>query len=944
MTSPSPDLALLLFFLSLFQISLFADGNSRDTTAFQPTCFLASLLGNHALSRGHKANIVVKSFALCESPRSSKTSLEGQNDSSPNIINKDIIEDDQIKTLENKAPSDKIVQYPLQTGEGCRSSGIPTNPPLPLPLPNIASRGRRKSHRGNLHNIRRNLDTTFALSYCSTAPLEKRNDFSPPIVEDDELLVTQTDAQRNTIVQSQLHVDGICCSSEIPTINSIVTPLRGVNKISINVTTKIVYVDHDKSLISVEEIEKKLNLCNFRATVQKDGENPLGKKEELHNSDRKNKREFLAKSSVALSGVFWTISMMSYIPRWHNAQYFALGSVLFGFPPIALKAINTLRCKRTDANCLMFFAVVGALILREFTEAAAVSFLFSIGDILERRATRKARDALSEIVSIRPEVANVIDDATNGVSIISAEGVSPGHRLLVRPGEKIPCDGVVLKGVSVVDECSLTGESRPTKKLPNSNLSGGTINVGTSPLVMIATATIENSAAARLIRMVEQAQANRSPTEKLVDRFSKLYTPVVGLSAFLMCTIPWMFGKDLGKRWFLIGLTTTIVACPCALIISTPVTYVAGLAALAKRGVIVKGGAHLEALGRVGKVALDKTGTLTQGKFKLLHLDVVGSKYSRKEILGMVAALEGPSVHPLANALFQAAQNEGTEVSAINNVEEHTIVKGEGVHAYLDGKKVYIGNRRLFTRINMYSKLDSSVKEKVDHWSELGGTVGYVGVEGVGIVAAYCAADEVRTEAQNVVEELKESGIAVSMLTGDSTSAAIAVGKQVGLPYNSIQAELLPEEKLNLVQEMKVGTTKDTSFLCSKKKRDFVLMCGDGINDSPALASADVGVAMGAGSTLALETSDVTLVDNNLDKLLKSILMGRKVIRTIKQNIAISMLSKLAVFMLVAFKGANLWFAIASDVGAMLIVTLNGMKLLPKSRKLHNAPFNQFIV
>jgi len=817
----------------------------------------------------------------------------------------------------------------------CCSSEVPDVKAIVEPLPGV----RGVSINVTTRHVYVEHDASTLSAEQIKARLD-RNGFPATILKDAGLAVSaRTAPPRNGSVQSQLHVSGICCSSEIPAINSILNPLTGVKKVSINVTTKIVYVDHDSSVIPVQDIAEILNINNFGATVQKDGNIPF-QRNTLEQKD--SNKDCFAKFSVVLSGLFWIVSMLSLNPDWENVKYAALGSVFISFPPITLKVYRTLRRKRFDTNCLIFFAVVGALALGELTEAAAVCFLFSISDVLESRATRRARDALSSIVNLRPESANLIDPVSGDVSVVPADAVVPGQHLMVRTGEKIPCDGLVLEGTSLVDESAMTGESRPIKKTENDDVSGGTINIGSSPLVVNATAIVEHSAVARLIRLVEEAQANRSPTEKMVDKFAKFYTPVVVFSALLMSTVPWLFGREVGKVWFHMGMTMVIVACPCALIISTPVTYVAGLAALAQRGVIVKGGAHLEALGRIGKVAVDKTGTLTEGKFKLLHLDIIGNKFSREEILDMLAALEGPSVHPLANALLQAAENEGIKISATGHVKDHTILKGEGVQACFKHTMVYVGNHRLFRRINMYSALDSSTKEKVEGWSSLGGTVGYVGVEGVGIVAAYCAADAVRSEANDVVAQLKGLGIQVSMLTGDSKSAAVAVGKQVGIAIPNICAELLPKEKVDLVRQMKEGRVEDTSFLCNGR-RQGVLMCGDGINDTPALALANVGVAMGAGAVQALETSDVTLMDNNLYKLLKSIKMGRRVIQTIRENMVFSMLSKLVVFFYIGFKGPNLWIAIGTDLGAMLIVTLNGMKLLPTKKKIRDMPTNEML-
>ena len=272
----------------------------------------------------------------------------------------------------------------------------------------------------------------------------------------------------------------------------------------------------------------------------------------------------------------------------------ALLSVLFGIWKISLKAFRTLRRCQFDVNCMMLFAIIGALALQDFTEAAAVTFLFSISDWLESLSTARARNALSSIVKLRPERAKVKNPTTNTFVIVPAASVPVGSIVSVRTGDKIPCDGVVIEGSSAVDESSLTGESRPVSKCPGDTVSGGTINAGVAQLLVKTTSTADNSAVARLIKLVEEAQANRSPTELLIDAYAKRYTPVVIIVALLMCTIPWAFGRDIGKEWTMTGLVLFVIACPCALIISTPVTYVAGLAAAAQRGILIKGGAHLE--------------------------------------------------------------------------------------------------------------------------------------------------------------------------------------------------------------------------------------------------------------------------------------------------------------------------------------------------------------
>jgi len=521
-----------------------------------------------------------------------------------------------------------------------------------------------------------------------------------------------------------------------------------------------------------------------------------------------------------------------------------------------------------------------------------------------------------------------------------------------------------------VDESSLTGEARAVTKQAGDSVSGGTINVGSTPLVIQTTTSVEDSAVSKLIRLVEEAQANRSPTEQLVDSFAKAYTPFVISLAAVMCTIPWFWGHDVGRYWTLNGLIIVVIACPCALTISTPVTYAAGLAATARRGVIVKGGSRLEALGFVKKVVFDKTGTLTKGKFAVRELQTIGNKYTRRELLQLLAATEAPSSHPLSQTLVNAAKSEGLAVPDDWRVTHHTILKGEGISARINGTKlVYVGNQRLFTRIGMYQDLPTNLKALSEQWAHEGGTVGFVGVQGDnndndnGILGCFCVTDTIREEAQQVVRELMQDGLEVIMLTGDGDGPAKAVGRMLGLPESCIYSQLLPEDKLRHVNSLKEqqdeeeynngndndddddddeGNNKSKSvalrslipsYCGGHQFKTLVLMVGDGVNDAPALAVADVGVAMGEGAAFAMEKSDITLMDSSLSKLRYSIQMGSRVVTTIQENIAFSIFSKLLVVALTFMGKMTLFGAIASDVGTMLLVTLNGMKLLPGQQR-----------
>jgi Zn2+/Cd2+-exporting ATPase len=533
------------------------------------------------------------------------------------------------------------------------------------------------------------------------------------------------------------------------------------------------------------------------------------------------------KPQVLLSGFFWLVSMLSFIGgNWEYLKYVSLLSVAFGIPAIAIKAVTTMRRCMFDANCLMLFAAVGALALQEFTEAAAVTFLFAISEWLETRATTRARNALSAIVNLRPDHAFIVHPSTHEQMMIPASAVPLGAVVAVKTGDRIPCDGVVVEGQSAVDESSLTGESRPVMKGPKSLVSGGTVNCGQNHLMIQTTATSENSAISRLVYLVEEAQANRSETEKIVDEFAKVYTPIVVLAALCMCTIPWAFGKETGSLWTHNGLVLIVVACPCALIISTPVTYVAGLAATAQRGVLVKGGAHLEALGLVKTICFDKTGTLTQGSFALISIDTIGTKHTRKEVLEYLVLMEARANHPLALAIVDGARNEGVVSPRHMKVQEHSFMAGEGLSGIIDGKQVYVGNARLFSRLGLLENLPEDVENMVANWEAMAGTVGFMSIEGSGLVCTYCVADAVRSESSDVIEELGKMGIAVHMLTGDNRDAARAIGNLVGLRPEGINSELLPEEKLNFITTLRGGQGGRSVLANPLGKRELVVSYG----------------------------------------------------------------------------------------------------------------------
>ena len=745
--------------------------------------------------------------------------------------------------------------------------------------------------------------------------------------------------------QSKFHIDDLC-ENEMDEIKTILKKLNGIqDDVQVDIGSEMIMVHHDANKIMAEEISRKLTANGFLTDIEYDfttepmvpQDNTVIDTAADDNHNMLEEDTAYPRPTVMLAGLFWLLSMISYVGgtiSW--LQYAGLLSVACGAPPIARKAYKTLRRGNFDTNCLMLFAAVGAILLRDYHEAATVTFLFALSEWLEVRATSRGRAALASIVNLKPDKANVIHPHTRQLIIVPASSVPVGSMISIKSGDKIPCDGIVMEGTTTVNESSLTGESRPVVKTVHDTVSGGTVNSGNTQIIVKTTHTSEDSAVSRLIRLVEEAQANRSETEQFVDAFARIYTPIVVVCALGMCTIPWaLFGNEIGKEWMKRGLVLVVIACPCALIISTPVLYVAGLAATAQKGILIKGGAYLEALGVIQTICFDKTGTLTLGKYQLLQLQILENspkQRSRQEILQYLSLMEERASHPLAQAIVDGIKKEGITVPPNLEVEDHTFLPGEGVCGTIAGSRIHVGNERLFRRLGMYPHLPMETQTIVKSWENQGGTIGFISIGDTGIAGMYCVADAIRPEAKQVLQELKSMGIKLKMLTGDHKDTAYAIGTSVGLDESDIQSELLPEEKLQYIRQTQqyhqeqIGNDIVASLVSTPR---LLLMCGDGVNDAPSLAASDVGVAMGEGAALAMETADITLMDSNLLKLLYSMKMGQRVLHKLKENILFSVGVKLIMLFLALVGKASLWAAIGSDVGAMLIVTMNGMSLLP---------------
>ena len=556
-------------------------------------------------------------------------------------------------------------------------------------------------------------------------------------------------------------------------------------------------------------------------------------------------------------------------------------------------------------NLLMTMAVIGAMGIGQWFEAATVSFLFSFSLLLESWSVGHARQAIRSLVNLAPPMARYICPHDGDIMEKPVEDVPLGATVLVRPGERIPLDGILTKGRTAVNQAPITGESMPVAKEEGDEVFAGSINEE-GAIEFRATKPAADTTLARIIRMVEQAQARRAPVEQWVETFARYYTPAMIAVAFLVAIVPPLFGGEWG-RWFYEALVMLVIACPCALVISTPVSIVAALTAAAKAGVLIKGGAFLEAVGRVTVVALDKTGTLTRGRPEV-QLIVPWSGHTQAELLARVAALEMHSDHPLAQAVLRKARMEKVEPLV---AQEYRVLKGRGAEAIIEGHLFWVGSHRLLHEKGVE---ESEMHDQAQRMEDAGHSVIVVGSD-QHVCGLISVADSVRPEAPEVIHRLKAAGVQrVVMLTGDNQGTADAVSRVAGV--DEVRAELLPEDKMRAIQEI-------------KQSYGPVAMVGDGINDAPALAAATVGIAMGAaGSDAAIETADIALMSDDLTRLPWLVQHARRSLRIIRQNIAFALGLKVVFMVLALLQLATLWMAIAADMGASLLVIFNALRLL----------------
>jgi len=688
------------------------------------------------------------------------------------------------------------------------------------------------------------------------------------------------------------------CPTEQTLIQNKLGKLAGVQQLEFNLINRILGVTHD--LPSTTPIVEAIKSLGMQAEPLEEGasaETP---------SQLPVKKPWWP---LALSGVgalaAEVIHFTGLAPTWVVAIV-ALVSILSGGLTTYKKGWIALKNRNLNINALMSIAVTGAVLIGQWPEAAMVMFLFTIAELIEAKSLDRARNAISGLMQMTPEKATVRQDDGEWVER-EVKSIELGALVRVRPGERIGLDGEVVYGSSSVDQAPITGESLPIEKNPGDKVFAGTINQAGS-LDYRVTAVAGNSTLARIIHAVEQAQGARAPTQRFVDTFAKIYTPAVFAFALAVAVLPPLFMNGLWFDWIYRALVLLVVACPCALVISTPVTIVSGLAAAARKGILVKGGVYLESGHKLDYLALDKTGTITHGKPVLTDYLSLNPQFAETAPL-IAASLAARSDHPVSLAIAKDAQDKQW---TLRDVEAFEALAGRGVRGQVGGKDYHLGNHRLVEDLGLCS---AALEEKLFALEKQGKTVVLL-LDASGPLALFAVADTVKASSREAIRELHALGIKTLMLTGDNVHTASAIAAQVGI--DEARGDLLPTDKLQAIEELYA-------------RGHQVGMVGDGINDAPALARAEIGFAMAAaGTDTAIETADVALMDDDLRKIPAFIRLSRQTARILRQNIALALVIK-AIFLAVTFLGmATMWMAVFADMGVSLLVVFNGLRLLRK--------------
>jgi Cd2+/Zn2+-exporting ATPase len=711
-------------------------------------------------------------------------------------------------------------------------------------------------------------------------------------------------------------IHGMDCAEEVAVLRAVLAPMAGVGELAFDVLNGKLTIDFADATVTPAALAAGIAKTGMRAEPWR---------ERSQTGDAASSGQWGRATSTAISGALIAAGFVAHgwADGWHAAimggdeslamsplpTLLYLAATVAGGWFVVPKAARSLARFRPDMNLLMTVAVVGAVLIHQYFEAATVAFLFALSLVLESWSVGRARNAVAALMSLTPPVARVADSTGREV-MTDVREVPLGSRVIVLPGEKIPLDGILAKGETAVDQAPITGESVPVAKSPGSEVFAGTINQE-GAIELVTTKPASDTTLARVIRMVGEARSKRSPSEQWVEQFARFYTPAVMALAVAVMVLPPLVGGGSWSRWFYEGLVLLVIACPCALVISTPVSIAAALAAAARRGVLVKGGAFMEAPSRLRAIALDKTGTLTEGRPEINTI-VPLSGHTELEVLELAAAVEARSEHPLAKAVMRAAAARGIQPSP---ADDYQAIPGKGATASIGGRLLWLGSHLL---LEARGQETPEMHKKLEGLERDGSSVIVLG-KNEHVCGFLALADEVRQEALPAIEQLRQAGIErIVMLTGDNRGTADSVGR--ALAVDEVCAELLPENKVAAIEDL-------------VRRYDRVAMVGDGVNDAPAMARAGLAIAMGAaGTDAALETADIALMGDDLRNIPWLMRHSRRTVSIIRQNIFAALGVK-ALFVALTLAGhASLWAAIAADTGMSLAVVFNALRLLRPGR------------
>ncbi len=724
-----------------------------------------------------------------------------------------------------------------------------------------------------------------------------------------------------TISPTQLRyrVSGMDCGSCASKIETAVKRVEGVSHVSVSVTAGTMAVQLVDDATPANTIEQKVNALGYKLTplaVEGKAEPEPVTAGHSHDDGHSHKHEDLpddqkwwqsgkAKLIFVYGAALATAFVVSHIVPSLSNWFYGV-ALLFGLLPIARRAwVAATSGTPFSIEMLMSIAAVGALAIGATQEAAVVVLLFLVGELLEGVAASRSRASIKALTALMPKTAFMEQDGE--IKEVPADSLAPEMVIVIRPGDRVPADGLILSGESAIDEAPISGESVPKSKKPGENVFAGTVNLSSALRVKITAAASDNTIA-RIIRLVEEAQESKAPTERFIDQFSSYYTPAIVVVAALVATVPPLaFGAEWGV-WVYKALALLLIGCPCALVISTPAAIAAGLAAGARQGLLIKGGSVLERLGGITHVAFDKTGTLTEGRPQVT--DIVAFNGTEADVVRLAASLEAGSSHPLAKAILARAEQDGIKPAAASGI---AAVSGKGMTGQLDGVELFLGS------VNAAGEHSKLAAEQLAHTEKLfdeGKTVSVL-VAGNIVQGLIAMRDEPRADAKAGITRLDKLGIKTIMLTGDNQRTGSAIGKLLGM---EVRGGLLPADKLDYIQ-------------AARKSGQRIAKVGDGINDAPALAAAEVGIAMGGGTDVALETAEAALMYGKVGDVAAMVELSRRTMRNIHQNVFIALGLK-GVFLVTTLVGiTGLWPAILADTGATVLVTLNALRLLRLSEK-----------